>query len=258
VPWQELYSGSLYPGSRCLVGGVFTNAGSVSSKSIAEWKTSSVATGWSGFSGGFTDDCFGYGPKVHGLEATTSSGQSGETIWSEIWVTGTFTRSVGLNTATHIARIASGSTWNYIGKGFQAWNGSGTDAICYGSYYGMAVCRVGSTVYFGGVGPIHKNASGTILDCAPQTVSMLTLTTGSNAISQPCGTELRSIYTFAAKGSDLYASGNLWGTYRFGKLTSGSWSSLASGGPNGPAVSATATSSYVYFATDGSLYRYSP
>src|SRR5882672_1585553 len=69
---MDFYFGSLYRGIRCGVGGKFTAAGPVSSKSIALWQQGVVVNPQSSsFSGGLTDDGVSNLPKVYGIQATT-------------------------------------------------------------------------------------------------------------------------------------------------------------------------------------------
>lgn len=258
-PWYDYSGGSLHSGIRCVVGGIFTNAGSVTSKSIALWQQgTAVFSGWSGLSGGLVNDGVSGPPKVYGVEASTFNGYYGETLWADIWLTGAFTKNVGTNTAVHAARLVGSygaQTWNYLGQIFQRTNYSGGVEV-YPSFFGQSIGRVGNTVYYGGYGSAHLTSGNTIISCGTHgLVSSL-----GNNISAHCN--IIYVVAMAAKGSDLYAAGTLWydnfgNAVRYGRLSAGVWTAL-SGAPASFATDAAASSTKVYFVTPVSGHRYTP
>jgi len=280
LPWWD-FDGleSLYPGVRVLVGGMFTTAGSVNSKSIAMWQQGTfVASQWIGFSGGLGDDGAGSLPKVYGVEAQTKLGHDGETRFNGIWMTGALRRNIRPNIAIHIAKLAAsdGSAWTYLGQAFQQV--SLDEASCtysvsiYPSFFGKAICQAGTTVYFGGFSRGHIRSDGNVLVCTysdPGSTcgfylgnsGLISVGTWSTSVAVDCA--LGQVNALASKGTDVYASGLLWQTdlgqtVWFARRSTGSWAALPPPADhNGSVTSAASTTNYVYFAGPY-CWRYDP
>jgi hypothetical protein len=273
VQWYDYSSPYLYPGIRCLVGGYFTNAGSVTSKGIALWQQgTAISPQWSGFSGGVTDHGDGnQPPQVYGIEATTTTGYNGRTEWDGIWLTGGFSRAIGGNTCLNIAKLTGqlggSANWTYIGRAFQSVtndNQTPCSSFVAGFYQdATSVCRAGTTIYFGGNGRGHQKADGTQLICVTCDgnvgsgyASFASVGTSSTSISDSCS--VGPIQAMAAKGGDVYAAGTGVGAGTgFGKFSAGVWTSIDNPGDASSILGAASTSTNVYFVGE-SCWRYVP
>lgn len=272
LPWYGGFSGA---GVKVLVGGMFANAGPVSSKSIALWSQLGFG-GWTGFAGGLDDDGIDGMPKVHGIEAVTTESGFGETAFSGIWITGALRKESGTNKTIHIAKLTgSTNSWTYLGRGFQTITLDTQTCTytpsTYSSFYGRAICQAGTNVYFGGFSRGHQTIDGTVYfvplgeECGcsgcPSGYSGLVKLGGSSTLFEP-SCELKQVEALAGKGGDVYASGVLWedeDTVYFARYSEGGWTEIPcpSGLEYNYATAAASTAAHVYFVR-GYCWRYTP
>jgi hypothetical protein len=283
--WSDFNGNYQTPGGygsfTVFIGGKFLHAGSGAAKGIVSWNGFGyLASSWNTFSGGLDGTGSGDIAKVYGVNALLGYNSAYyQSSIDTMYATGSFTKTVGANTAYHAIKWSS-NAWAYIGHAFMGYaydNNCAPYDYLYSSFYGECVVVSGTTPYFGGFHTGVESASGSVIGgcsdgstgCGPYYVVVGLATANGSGMSTSCSLNktgsirVTSGRSLASYSSNLYiaAGSDDGGLTSAFKYASGALTALpsGSGSPNGgvAAVHHTATSSTAaFFASDQGVFRY--